>query len=388
MKRSYMGFLLAVIIVLAGCASTFLSPTVENNNFISHRSPKLVIQVSDDLPFIDSEKKERSGSDVYGSMSTIRVQKERYIFMDYRGDRGLVIALEKFKGTAGKWEMEAPDYSSWPGIIETGSTRLDDRTYLTGIYVRSEKNGQYLYKSFGRVCGAGNTVRFQIFYSEKLRRSLPDSSGLSSTEQDSVAAFVKEFSARADSSFTILPYSEMQQKTTETSGNVQPVSSQKEKQFVEVLEPDVVFMKGKVKFKINVGDTLEIVTKKTCRGGRGECWIVRHTGSRETGAVSAKRMNTYHRVYSAQRPEITVPPDSNPSQRTYVDVRSPEKIFIKGNMTFIVTEGDTLEVLQRKKCRSSDEECWAVRNIKTGDFGYVKADLIRSKHRVYTEADK
>ncbi len=194
MKRSPKRLLLIITLFISGCASTVTSPTVEDNMFISYEIPKLMIKVSDKLVYRTGGKNNFQGTDSYGSLSTTGISIERYIFRNYRTKSGLVIMIQKFNGVAGGWEMETPNYSSHPGKIVTGSTKMNGTPYSTGIYLNSQENGWFLYKSYGTIFGAGNDIRFQIHYRERIHTPSPTSE------------FVEEFSSKADNSFTILPY--------------------------------------------------------------------------------------------------------------------------------------------------------------------------------------
>ena len=194
MKNSLKGLFLLITFFISGCASTTTSPTVVDNIFISHGIPKLMIQVSDKFPFHSVEKKDYSGTDMHGSLATVGVKTERYIFENYASKRGLVIMIEKFRGTGGRWEMEVPDYSSYPGILVSGSTEMNGKLYSTGIYSKTETYGQFIYKSYGRIFGSGYNIRFVILFFEKLNTLYPTSE------------FVEAFSQRADKSFSIMPY--------------------------------------------------------------------------------------------------------------------------------------------------------------------------------------
>ncbi len=69
------------------------------------------------------------------------------------------------------------------------------------------------------------------------------------------------------------------------------------KKYIKIIEPDSVYAGGKVKYSLVPGDVLEVIRKKTCLGGTGECWEVRNIQTGETGFVSAKQMESIHYVY-------------------------------------------------------------------------------------------
>ena len=54
-------------------------------------------------------------------------------------------------------------------------------------------------------------------------------------------------------------------------------------------------------------------------------------------------------------------------------------------MKFTVIPGDVLEVVRSKICLSGKGECWEVRNIKTGETGFVNAETMKNRHYVYTK---
>jgi len=55
-----------------------------------------------------------------------------------------------------------------------------------------------------------------------------------------------------------------------------------------------------------------------------------------------------------------------------------------GQPKFEVGPGDELEVLYSKPCRRNNREtCWAVRNVRTGETGFVNKRLMMAAHRVY-----
>jgi hypothetical protein len=78
--------------------------------------------------------------------------------------------------------------------------------------------------------------------------------------------------------------------------DAQPIETTKT--LIKVQQPDSIYEYGKVKFKVNSGDVLEVVKSKTCRGGFGECWVVRNVSTGETGFVRADLMKSKHKVYT------------------------------------------------------------------------------------------
>ena len=63
---------------------------------------------------------------------------------------------------------------------------------------------------------------------------------------------------------------------------------------IAIQNKDTVWEYGKPKFQVYKGDHLYPLSKKTCRGGKGECWKVMNVKTGETGYVSAKKMKADH----------------------------------------------------------------------------------------------
>lgn len=80
----------------------------------------------------------------------------------------------------------------------------------------------------------------------------------------------------------------------------EPKKLVKGKKYIEIKVPDSAYAGGKVKFSLVPGDILEVIRKKTCLGGTGECWEVRNIQTGETGFVSAKQMEFRHYVYTKE----------------------------------------------------------------------------------------
>ncbi len=68
----------------------------------------------------------------------------------------------------------------------------------------------------------------------------------------------------------------------------------------------------------------------------------------------------------------------------YIEILQPETIREGGRPKFTVQPGDELEILYAKPCICLNVRrvCWAVRDLLTGQTGFVQADLMRSQHRV------
>lgn len=59
--------------------------------------------------------------------------------------------------------------------------------------------------------------------------------------------------------------------------------------------------------------------------------------------------------------------------RTFIEIKKPDQVYEFGEPKYEVSPGDILEVKSIKRCRSGKGVCWEVRNVKTGELGYVSA---------------
>ena len=70
--------------------------------------------------------------------------------------------------------------------------------------------------------------------------------------------------------------------------------------------------------------------------------------------------------------------------KRYIEIQDTDYVMIGGRDKFKVQKGDVLEVIQTKPCRGNYyATCWKVRNTETGETGYVMADKMDNRHRVY-----
>ncbi len=205
-----MRLLLIVTLFISGCVATSIPPTVENNTLINPNVPKLLIEVSDEIPFNDKGKGSGLGFDSFGSLASTGLSADQYLFGEDPEDRGLLISIVQFKGSPQMgWQMYTPDYSVIPGIIITGTSELKGDSYVTGIFIGSNKNNkQAMIKVYGRVFGANDDNLMQIFYAEELNEPIEISQTKGNSMSESQQKIVEEFNSRADNSFTILPYNE------------------------------------------------------------------------------------------------------------------------------------------------------------------------------------
>ena len=68
---------------------------------------------------------------------------------------------------------------------------------------------------------------------------------------------------------------------------------------------------------------------------------------------------------------------------TYINIQYPDKVYQGGKFLYAVNPGDELEVMYTKTCPDGRNECWAVRNVKTNETGYVLARHMKGVHKVY-----
>ena len=77
-----------------------------------------------------------------------------------------------------------------------------------------------------------------------------------------------------------------------------------------------------------------------------------------------------------------------PAAKTYIFVESPDIVGYSGKPKFKIGPGDVLEVTHTKPCISGDGICWEVRDMKTGEWGFVNAEAMKRRHHVYEETKK
>jgi hypothetical protein len=72
-----------------------------------------------------------------------------------------------------------------------------------------------------------------------------------------------------------------------------------------------------------------------------------------------------------------------PVRKTYIRIESDEQIFENDQLKFTAKPGDILEVIWVITCLSGSGTCWQVRNTKTGETGFTRADVLKQRHMVY-----
>ena len=110
---------------------------------------------------------------------------------------------------------------------------------------------------------------------------------------------------------------------------------------VEIKYPDKVFEYGKFKYEVNPGDELEVMYTKTCRGGYGECWVIRNVKTNELGVVSANRMKKLHKVYKVAKTNSASHTDNDPGSENLYSIYSKDVDWVYLDST--ITEIDRRE---------------------------------------------
>jgi hypothetical protein len=71
--------------------------------------------------------------------------------------------------------------------------------------------------------------------------------------------------------------------------------------------------------------------------------------------------------------------------KKYIIVQSRQPIYEYGEMKFYAEEGDILDILLEKTCRSGTGICWKVESRRTGEIGYVSSAMMKKRHQVIEE---
>lgn len=73
------------------------------------------------------------------------------------------------------------------------------------------------------------------------------------------------------------------------------------------------------------------------------------------------------------------------NSKRYITIKEPDVVWEYGISKYEVSPNDTLEILLIKTCRGGTGICWKVKNIKTGELGYVSSERMHQRHEVYTK---
>ena len=70
--------------------------------------------------------------------------------------------------------------------------------------------------------------------------------------------------------------------------------------YIEIKTPTKLYMRGEVVATTQPGDTLKVISSKTCRSGKGACWKVKNERDSTGGIVRASEMELVNRVYEVE----------------------------------------------------------------------------------------
>jgi len=66
--------------------------------------------------------------------------------------------------------------------------------------------------------------------------------------------------------------------------------------FILIQQNDEVQEGGRLKYRVQKGDLLKVLRRKTCLDGYSECWKVKNIKTGVVGYVAARRMKEWHSV--------------------------------------------------------------------------------------------
>jgi len=71
--------------------------------------------------------------------------------------------------------------------------------------------------------------------------------------------------------------------------------------------------------------------------------------------------------------------------KTYIIIQEPDRIAESGKFKYAVSPGDILEITETKTCRGGIDTCFEVKNILTGEYGYVNKSRMEKRHYIFSE---
>ena len=71
--------------------------------------------------------------------------------------------------------------------------------------------------------------------------------------------------------------------------------------------------------------------------------------------------------------------------KKYIKIQVSDIVGSGGKVKFEVIPGDVLEIIRKKPCLGGMGICWEVKNLKTGETGFVPAKRMKNRHYVYTK---
>lgn len=172
---------------------------VEGNTFYSSSLPGIKISVDEELGYDSTRKESERGTNRDETQDTC-IETDYYYFSNQTQSIELTIAVETLKDS--RWYMESPDYTEYPNLFSSDNKMLAGSEFKTAIF--AIKDGPYtsLIKAYGRA--SSRTTILHIFYINNVEKEW---SGPISAFTDQEQIYLKEFSQRADNSFTISTYS-------------------------------------------------------------------------------------------------------------------------------------------------------------------------------------
>jgi hypothetical protein len=71
----------------------------------------------------------------------------------------------------------------------------------------------------------------------------------------------------------------------------------------------------------------------------------------------------------------------------YIEIKRDDTVYEYGEPKFKVHPGDTLQILRTKTCRGGVGICYKVKNVDTGEIGYVVEKRMTALHNIYSSKD-
>lgn len=75
------------------------------------------------------------------------------------------------------------------------------------------------------------------------------------------------------------------------------------------------------------------------------------------------------------------------SQTRYIAIQEPDRVYEFKKVKYSVDKGDVLEITMEKFCPDGMRTCYEVKNLSTGQYGYVLKDRMEKRHRIYRKND-
>jgi tetratricopeptide (TPR) repeat protein len=72
--------------------------------------------------------------------------------------------------------------------------------------------------------------------------------------------------------------------------------------------------------------------------------------------------------------------------RKYILIQEPDSIQEGGRYKYSVDKGDVLEITMVKRCPDGMRTCYEVKNINTGEYGFVLKDRMEKRHYIFEES--